>query len=122
MNLKLWDPYTPIPFSRLYRPNTVKSYLKPEKFKKDNFNNSFNWIKNCFIIPHQVFLSNENQIETLYNIISGKINFRFSSKKSKSDGVSVILLTQNRKEKLKKAINSVFKQNFKHDIEILLIG
>ena len=122
LNLKLWNPYTPIPFSKLYKPHTVKSYLQTEKHKKNKFNNSFEWIKNCFIIPHQVFLSNENQIEVLYNTISKKANIKFRNKKSNSDGVSVIILTKNRKEKLLKAINSVSKQDFKNAIDILLIG
>ncbi len=122
LNLKLWNPYTPIPFSELYKPNTVKSYVKSEKYKKGRFNNSFEWIKNRFIIPHYVFLSNERQIEILYNTISRNTNIKFSQKTFTSYGVSVIILTKNRKEKLINAINSVIKQDYKHDVEILLIG
>ncbi len=123
LNLKLWNPYTPIPFSKLYRPHTVKSYPKSDQFVKAKFNNSFEWIKHRFIIPHQAFLSNENQIEILYNAISRKKVNKFNNKKSSSeDGISVIILTKNRKAKLLKAISSVSKQDFKNAIEILLIG
>ncbi len=123
LNLKLWNPYIPIPFSKLYKPDTVSSYIQFEKYKKNEFSNSFEWIKNRFIIPHQVFLAAEHQIETLYNAISGEVKHRKAIKKTyQSDDVSVIILTKNRKEKLIRAINSVLKQDFKNEIEILLIG
>ncbi len=123
MNLKLWSPYTPIPFSKLYRPHTVKSYPKSDQHIKTKFNNSFEWIKHRFIIPHQVFLSSENQIEILYNAICRKTINKSNGKYTDSvDGISIIILTKNRKEKLLKAISSVSKQNFKNAIEILLIG
>lgn len=123
LNLKLWNPYTPIPFSELYRPQTVNSYPKSDKYIQEKFSNSFEWIKNRFIIPHQVFLSNENQIEILYNAISGKaINKSNGMKTYSNDGISVIILTKNRKEKLLNAISSVSKQDFTNPIEILLVG
>ncbi|MPL99924.1 UDP-4-amino-4-deoxy-L-arabinose--oxoglutarate aminotransferase [bioreactor metagenome] len=120
LNLCFWTPYTPIPHSNLYKPHTVKSYSQSQNQEKGNFPNSFEWIKNRFIIPHQIFLSSEKQIEMLYDTLSEKKKPHIS--KSNSEGVSVIVLTKNRKEKLVEAINSVLMQDFKGSIEILLIG
>lgn len=122
LNLSFWNPYIPIPFSKLYKPDTVKSYIESEKQKKESFHNSFEWIKNRFIIPHQVFLSSENMIEILCKAISSEKNLRLNKVRSNADGVSVIILTKNRHEKLICAINSVLKQDFKNEIEIVLIG
>lgn len=122
LNLKLWSPYIPIPFSKLYKPDTVSSYIKFEKHKKNKFSNSFEWNENRFIIPHHTFLAAEKQIEILYSTISGEVKHRKTIKVDQSDSVSVIILTKDRKEKLLRAINSVLKQDFKDDIEILLIG
>ncbi|MHC1773802.1 MAG: aminotransferase class I/II-fold pyridoxal phosphate-dependent enzyme [Lentimicrobium sp.] len=122
INLNLWNPYTPIPFSQLYKPYTIKSYAICEKYEKENFSNAFKWIRNRFIIPHQVFLAENSQLEALYKVFSKKPFIRQHKFKSNSDGVSVIILTKNRKEQLINAINSVLEQDFGHNIEILLIG
>jgi dTDP-4-amino-4,6-dideoxygalactose transaminase len=122
LNLNLWSPYSPIPFSQLYKPNTVKAYAKSRKFEKGNFRNSFEWIKNRFIIPHQVFLAENHQLETLYQVFSRKPVMKHRKIKSYSESISVIILTRDRKEKLINAINTVLRQNYSSNIEILLIG
>lgn len=122
LNLKFWNVYTPIPFSKLYKPFSNKSYVADQKPKMEDFSNSFKWTQNRFIIPHHVFLSDERQIERLGEQILQKDKFTSIKKQRNNEKISIIILTQNRQESLQRAIASVIKQDCEGSLELIIVG
>ncbi len=122
INYTLWDPYTPIPFSKLYRPATLPNHQSLTRQHKIAFRHSFQWVDQSLIIPHHLFLSSKKNLEAIYHAIANSKKSNKQSKSDKNPSVTVIILTKNRKQKLMRAVRSVTKQFFQNQIEILLVG
>ncbi len=122
LNIQFWSPYNPIPFSNLYRPDSNKSYAESLKYKKEDFQMSFKWTRNRIIVPHHIFLSSESQIEWLAKELIRKSSISPKHRDSDKQGITVVVLTQNRKESLAKAIESVANQDYDAPLELIVAG
>lgn len=121
------EVYPPVPLGPLYLPKTISLYA-PADAPVRKYPQAERWYRDAIVIPHQLLLAEPDLIEAVADAILSPVRQRSVSTKvlsrSTADlpGVTVIVLTRGRPDKLAEALRSIVNQDYAGPLEILICG